>query len=41
MSGLTVFVFFGCNAAGKGVVRLTKKIATAVKNHFAGKGEQK
>ena len=35
--GLSVFLFFGCTAATRGVVRLTKKIALGVKSLFIKK----
>jgi len=37
MAGLTVFVFYGCKAATKGVVILTKKIALGIKKSFIKK----
>ena len=36
-SGLSVFLFFGCLAAAKGVLKLTKRIAMGIKNHFIKK----
>ncbi len=36
-AGLSVFLFCGCKAATTGTVRLTKKIATGIKNLFIGK----
>ena len=36
-SGLSVFLFFGCKAAAKGVLKLTKRIAMGIKNHFIKK----
>lgn len=36
-SGLSVFLFFGCTGATRGVVRLTKKIALGVKSLFIKK----
>ena len=36
-AGLSIFLFFGCLAASKGVVRLTKLIAKGVKSLFIGK----
>lgn len=35
--GLSIFVFFGCKAATKGAVILTKKVALGIKNLFIGK----
>lgn len=35
--GLSVFLFYGCSAATKGIVLLTKKIAKAIKNCFIKK----
>ena len=36
-SGLSVFLFFGCLAASKGILKLTKRIAMGIKNHFIKK----
>ena len=36
-SGLAIFLFFGCHAATKGGILLTKKIALGIKKCFAGK----
>ena len=36
--GLTVFSFYGCLAATKGLLRLTKKAALGFKSLFVGKG---
>ena len=36
-AGLSVFLFFGCKAATKGSVWLTKKIALGIKKCFVGK----
>ena len=36
-SGLAIFLFFGCQAATKGGILLTKKIALGIKKCFAGK----
>lgn len=33
-AGLSIFIFFGCKAASKGLVILTKKLALAIKNCF-------
>ena len=38
-SGLSILAFIGCNAATKGVIILTKKIAAGIKNCFIKKGE--
>ena len=38
-AGLSVFMFYGCKAATKGVLILTKKIAVWIKNCFIRKGE--
>ncbi len=35
--GLSIFMFFGCKAATKGAVILTKKVALGIKNLFIGK----
>lgn len=37
--GLSVFVFFGCKAATKGILALTKKLAIRIKNCFIKKEE--
>lgn len=37
--GLSIFLFFGCMAATKGVVWLTKNVVVAIKNCFIKKGE--
>lgn len=37
-AGLAIFLFFGCEAATRGVILLTKKMATAIKKCFV-KGE--
>ena len=39
-AGLTVFLFFGCRAVGKGSLLLTKKAAWGVKKSFAKGGAQ-
>ena len=39
LAGLSIFSFFGCKAATKGTVILTKKIALGIKNCFIKKGE--
>ncbi len=36
-AGLSIFMFFGCKAATKGIVILTKKLAFAIKNCFIKK----
>lgn len=36
-AGLSVFMFFGCTAASKGILRLTRKILCGIKNRFVGK----
>ncbi len=36
-AGLSIFLFYGCKAATKGAVLLTKKIALDIKNGFAKK----
>lgn len=41
LAGLSIFCFFGCKAATKGIVILTKKIALAIKNCFVKKEEAK
>ena len=38
-TGLSVFMFFGCKAATKGILNLTKKLAIRIKNCFIKKGE--
>ena len=37
-AGLSVFLFFGCKAASKGTVFLTKKLTLGIKRSFIGKG---
>ncbi|MBR5538496.1 MAG: hypothetical protein IKU61_01205 [Clostridia bacterium] len=37
LAGTSVFMFYGCNAATKGVLALTKKMAIWIKNCFIGK----
>ncbi len=39
LAGLSIFSFFGCQAATKGMAILTKKIALGIKNCFVKKGE--
>ena len=41
LAGLSIFSFFGCKAATKGTVILTKKIALGIKNCFIKKGDAK
>ena len=36
-AGLAIFMFFGCIAASKGILQLTKKILCGIKNRFIGK----
>ena len=38
-AGLSVFMFFGCKAATKGIMNLTKKLAIRIKNCFIKKEE--
>ena len=38
-AGLSIFLFYGCNAVTKGTLLLTKKIALGIKNRFVKKGE--
>lgn len=38
-AGLSIFVFFGCKAATKGIILITKYIALKIKNTFIKKGE--
>ena len=38
-AGLTVFLFWGCNAATKGILSLTKKVALGMKHRFIKKEE--
>ena len=38
-AGLSVFMFFGCKAATKGILMLTKKLAIRIKNCFIKKEE--
>ena len=37
LAGLSVFLFFGCVAATKGLARLTKKILLGIKKRFVRK----
>ncbi len=39
LAGLSVFVFFGCLNATKGILKLTKKLAYKIKSGFAAKEE--
>ena len=38
-AGISVFAFFGCKAATKGILRLTKKVLRSIKTKFVGKKE--
>ena len=38
-AGLSVFIFFGCKAATKGILSLTRKLAIRIKNRFIKKEE--
>lgn len=38
-AGLTIFLFYGCRAAAKGALRLTKNVAIRIKNCFIRKEE--
>lgn len=38
-AGLSVFLFFGCMAATKGILKLTKKLSVFIKNRFVKKEE--
>ena len=38
-AGLSIFIFFGCKAATKGILLLTQKIALTIKNRFVKKEE--
>ena len=38
-AGLSVFLFFGCKMATKGMVLITSKVILAIKNQFVKKGE--
>ena len=40
-AGLAVFAFYGCKAATRAVLRLTKKLAVAIKKCFIKKEEEK
>jgi len=39
--GISIFAFFGCKAATKGILILTKKIALVIKSMFVGKENTK
>ncbi|MCR4962878.1 MAG: DUF1700 domain-containing protein [Firmicutes bacterium] len=39
LAGLAIFLFFGCRAAGKGALELTRRMATAIKTRFLRKKE--
>ena len=41
LAGLSIFTFFGCLAATKGVAKLTKRIAIGIKKMFIGKEDAK
>lgn len=41
LAGLAIFAFFGCRAATKGILMLTKKIALAIKKPFCRKEKGK
>lgn len=41
LAGMSIFSFFGCKAATKGTVILTKKIVLGIKNCFIKKGDAK
>lgn len=41
LTGISVFLFFGCRETTKGILVLTKKITLWIKNLFIGKGETK
>ncbi len=38
-TGLSIFMFYGCKGATKGILSLTKKIGLGIKNCFIKKGE--
>ena len=38
--GISIFMFFGCRAATKGTVLLTKKIASGIRSCFVKRGEK-
>ena len=38
-AGLSIFMFYGCKAATKGILVLTKKLAVWIKNCFIKKEE--
>ncbi len=40
-AGLSIFTFFGCKLATKGILLLTKKVIIAIKRFFIKKGEAK
>ncbi|MBO6263865.1 MAG: DUF1700 domain-containing protein [Clostridia bacterium] len=37
IAGLTIFAFYGCIAASKGIIKLTKKIGVGIKSLFVAK----
>ena len=41
MAGLSIFLFFGCVAATRGILRLTKKAALGIKSWFIKKENTK
>lgn len=41
LASLSIFLFFGCKTASKGIVKLTKKIAVGIKSLFIGKERTK
>lgn len=40
LGGLSIFSFFGCKSVTKGMLFLTKKAITCIKNSFKGKGKE-
>ena len=40
-AGISIFAFFGCLSASKGIIKLTKKIAAGIKSAFLGKESAK
>lgn len=40
-AGLSIFMFFGCKVASKGILLLTKKLALGIKSLFIGKEDTK
>ena len=41
LAALSIFLFFGCKAASKGIVKLTKRIARGIKSRIIGKESAK